>query len=207
MNYTRGKTRLWSIIALTMLLVAGLLYIHFHHAGKVALVLLCLPFSLIGGLWSIYLLDYQMSLAVVIGLIALAGMAAEFGVVMLLYLDQALADLRQQNSAPNDKEILEAIVGGALLRLRPKIMTVATLYGGLLPLMFSNDTGADVMKRIAAPLVGGMISAPIFSLIVIPSIYWLVHRTREVSLDLRVTRATRRRGEVDGHENLVGRGA
>jgi len=116
--------------------------------------------------------------AVVIGLIALAGVATEFGIVMLLYLDQALAALDEEQPGADNKAVLAAIVGGALLRLRPKAMTVAVILGGLLPVMVSSDAGADVMKHIAAPLLGGMVSAPLFSLLVIPSIYALLHARR-----------------------------
>jgi Cu(I)/Ag(I) efflux system membrane protein CusA/SilA len=170
MNFKDGKTRLWSAIGMTLLLVSALLFLHFRDLRKVGLVLACLPFSVIGGLWLTYLLGYQLSVAVVIGLIALAGVAAEFGIVMLLYLDQAIEE------HPHDA--YAAILSGALLRLRPKAMTVAVILGGLLPVMLSDDAGADVMKRIAAPLIGGMITAPLFSLIVIPAVYWLARRPR-----------------------------
>lgn len=174
-NFKQGKARLWSAIGMTLLLVASLLYLHFRNLTKVALVLACLPFSVIGGLWLTYLLGYQMSVAVAIGLIALAGVATEFGIVMLLYLDQALEE------QPHDP--FNAVLSGALLRLRPKAMTVAVILGGLLPVMLSDDAGADVMKRIAAPLIGGMISAPLFSLIVIPAAYWLLRRPRAVAVE------------------------
>jgi len=170
MNFKEGKARLWSAVAMTMLLVSGLLFLHFRDLRKVTLVLACLPFSVIGGLWLTYLLGYQLSVAVVIGLIALAGVATEFGIVMLLYMDQALEE------KPGDA--LGAIMSGALLRLRPKAMTVAVILGGLLPVMLSDEAGADVTQRIAAPLIGGMITAPLFSLIVIPAVYWLLHRPR-----------------------------
>lgn len=165
-----GKAALSAAVAMTLLLVAALLYLHFKNARKVALVLACLPFSVSGGLWLTWLLGYQLSVAVVIGLIALAGVATEFGIVMLLYLDQALANTPER---PH-----EAIIAGALLRLRPKSMTVAVILGGLLPVMLSDDAGADVMKRIAAPLIGGMITAPLFSLLVIPVAYLLLTRRR-----------------------------
>jgi Cu(I)/Ag(I) efflux system membrane protein CusA/SilA len=171
MNFKDGKARLWSAIGMTLLLVSALLFLHFRDLRKVLLVLACLPFSVIGGLWLTYLLGYQLSVAVVIGLIALAGVAAEFGIVMLLYLDQAI------DEHPHDA--YAAILSGALLRLRPKAMTVAVILGGLLPVMLSDDAGADVMKRIAAPLIGGMITAPLFSLIVIPAVYWLARRPRQ----------------------------
>lgn len=176
LNYQAGKTRLWSAVALTLMLVMTLLYMHFRDTRKVLLVLMCLPFSLVGGLWFTYLLGYQMSVAVIIGLIALAGVAAEFGIVMLLYLDQALLALARDRPQPSAAELRAALVGGALLRLRPKAMTVAVILGGLLPVMFSDEAGADVMKHIAAPLLGGMVSAPLFSLLVIPAIYSLFHK-------------------------------
>lgn len=176
LNYQEGKPRLLTTVALTLLLISTLLFMHFRSAVKVSVVLLCLPFSLVGGLWFVYLLDYQLSVAVFIGLIALAGVAAEFGVVMLLYLDQALAAQRNEKETLAPADVMAAVVSGALLRLRPKAMTVAVILGGLLPVMFSDDAGADVMKRIAAPLIGGMVSAPLFSLIVIPAIYLLVFR-------------------------------
>jgi Cu(I)/Ag(I) efflux system membrane protein CusA/SilA len=173
--YQHGKARLWSAVALTALLVMTLLYVHFNDLVKVLLVLACLPFSLVGGLWFTWLLGYQLSVAVIIGLIALAGVAAEFGIVMLLYLDHALDELRSCGRRPDTAAVSSALVSGALLRLRPKAMTVAVILGGLLPVMFSNEAGADVMKHIAAPLIGGMVSAPLFSLLVIPAIYRLMH--------------------------------
>lgn len=176
LNYQNGKPRLLATVALTLLLISMLLFMHFRDAIKVGVVLLCLPFSLIGGLWFVYLLDYQLSVAVFIGLIALAGVAAEFGVVMLLYLDQALAASKNEKKTLSHADVATAVIAGALLRLRPKAMTVAVILGGLLPVMFSDAAGADVMKRIAAPLIGGMVSAPLFSLIVIPAIYLIVFR-------------------------------
>lgn len=159
------------VVPLTLLLVVGLLYLNFRHSGKVLLVLMCLPFSLAGGFWLVYWLDYHLSVAVAVGFIALAGVAAEFGVVMLLYLDHAITEFRQSGRLLNRQDLHLAIVQGALLRIRPKMMTVSVIVAGLIPVMVSAGTGADVMKRIAAPLVGGMISAPLLSLIVIPVIY------------------------------------
>lgn len=165
LQFEQGKPRLWAAVGLTMLLVSGLLYLHFRQFGKVLLVLASLPFALTGGLWLTWLLGYQLSVAVVVGLIALAGVAAEFGIVMLLYLDHALTE---DPSCPR-----RALITGALLRLRPKAMTVAVILGGLIPVMLSSAAGADVMQRIAAPLIGGMITAPLFSLLVIPALYRL----------------------------------
>jgi Cu(I)/Ag(I) efflux system membrane protein CusA/SilA len=171
LQFEQGKPRLWAAVALTLALVSGLLYLHFRHPGKVLLVLASLPFALSGGLWLTWLLGFQLSVAVVVGLIALAGVAAEFGIVMLLYLDHAL------EADPLHPK--RALVAGALLRLRPKAMTVAVILGGLVPVMLSDAAGADVMQRIAAPLLGGMVTAPLFSLLVIPAIYCLRIPKRE----------------------------
>lgn len=170
-NLQHAKERMQWVIPLTLLLAILLLYMHFHHFGKVLLVLLCLPFSLIGGFWLVYALGYNLSVAVAVGFIALAGVAAEFGVVMLLYLDNAIEDLRSAGRLNNRHDLHQAIIQGALLRIRPKMMTVSVIVVGLLPVMFSQGAGAEVMKRIAAPLVGGMLTAPLLSLIVIPVLY------------------------------------
>lgn len=172
-NMQHARERLQWMVPVTLLLVLLLLYLHFGKLTEVLLVAVCLPFALVGGFWLAYLLGYHLSVAVAVGFIALAGVAAEFGVVMLLYLDQAVAEQRQ-NGAPFDLAALHrAIIQGALLRVRPKMMTVAVIVAGLLPVMFSAGAGADVMKRIAAPLVGGMVTAPLLSLFVIPVLYWL----------------------------------
>jgi Cu(I)/Ag(I) efflux system membrane protein CusA/SilA len=174
-NMQHAKERLQWVIPLTLLLVVLLLYMHFQHFGKVLLVLLCLPLSLIGGFWLVYLLGYNLSAAVAVGFIALAGVAAEFGVVMLLYLDNAIEDLRRAGRLNNRLDLHQAIIQGALLRIRPKMMTVSVIVAGLLPVMVSHDTGTEVMKRIAAPLIGGMLTAPLLSLIVIPTLYLWWH--------------------------------
>ncbi len=170
-NLLHAKQRLALAIPLTLGLVMLLLYAHFRHWGKVLLVMLCLPFSLVGGLWLVYLLGYQMSVAVAIGFIALAGLAAEFGIVMLLYLDKAIAAAREAGSLVDRRALRAAIMQGAAMRLRPKLMTVSVIVVGLLPVMFSDAIGADVMKRVAAPLIGGMLTAPLLSLLVVPSLY------------------------------------
>lgn len=178
-NLQAAKQRLQWLIPLTITLVLLLLYLHFRHPGKVLLVAICLPFSLVGGLWLTYWLGYNLSVAVGVGFIALAGVASEFGVVMLLYLDNAIEENRATGDEM-DTALRRAIVQGALLRVRPKMMTVAVIVAGLLPVMFSDDTGSDVMKRIAAPMVGGMLTAPLLSLFVIPALYWLWHRRKSV---------------------------
>ncbi len=174
-NMMHAESRLYWAIAITVLLVLLLLYLHFRRFSHVVLVAICMPFSLIGGFWLVYLLDYNLSVAVAVGFIALAGVAAEFGVVMLLYLDNTLAEFRRQGRLVDRGALRTAIVQGALLRVRPKLMTVAVIMAGLLPVMFSDGTGSDVMKRIAAPLLGGMVTAPLLSLLVIPVLYelWL----------------------------------
>ena len=170
-NLQHAKERMQWVIPLTLMLAVLLLYMHFRHFGKVLLVLLCLPFSLIGGFWLVYALGYNLSVAVAVGFIALAGVAAEFGVVMLLYLDSAIEDLRTAGRLNNRQNLHQAIIQGALMRIRPKMMTVSVIVAGLLPVMLSQGAGAEVMKRIAAPLVGGMLTAPLLSLIVIPVLY------------------------------------
>ena len=131
-----------------------------------------LPLALVGGVWLLHLLDYNLSVAVGVGFIALAGVAAEFGIVMLVYLDQAVARLQPKTPA----ELRAAILEGAVQRVRPKAMTIAVIMAGLLPIMLSTGTGSEVMQRIAAPMIGGMITAPILSLFVIPAIYLLWKR-------------------------------
>ena len=177
-NLQHARERLLWVVPCVLLLVAGLLYAHFRSAIKVLLVLLCLPMSLAGGLWLVYWLGYRLSVAVAVGLLALAGVAAEFGMVMLLYLDLAAADAARSGRLQSRQDLHEAIVQGALLRIRPKAMTVCVILASLVPVMASDGTGADVMKRIAAPLVGGMITAPLFSLLAIPVAYagWQARR-------------------------------
>ncbi|ODU49406.1 MAG: cation transporter [Thiobacillus sp. SCN 63-374] len=173
-----AKERLQWVVPLTFILVLLLLYLHFRHFGKVVLVMACLPLALVGGFWLVYALGYQFSVAVAVGFIALAGVAAEFGVVMLLYLDNAI-DRSQRAGALQDRASLhQAIVEGALLRIRPKAMTVSVIIAGLLPILLGQGAGTDVMKRIAAPLVGGMVSAALLSLILIPVAYAYWHEKK-----------------------------
>jgi Cu(I)/Ag(I) efflux system membrane protein CusA/SilA len=172
-SMARAQQRLAWVIPGTVAMVVLLLYMHFGNTARVALVLLTLPFALAGGAWLVYALGYHWSVAVAVGFVALAGVAAEFGVVMLLYLDAAVAARRRASSSFDVTALHAAVVEGALLRLRPKAMTVAVILAGLLPVMLSQATGTDVMKRIAAPLLGGMITAPLLSLIVVPVLYTL----------------------------------
>ena len=173
----RAKQKLMWVIPATLAVVLLLLYSYFRQLGKPLLILSVLPFALVGGFWMVYALGYQLSVAVAVGFIALAGLAVEFGVVMLLYIDQALA---ARTGPLTTVSIREAIITGALNRIRPKMMTVAVIIAGLLPIMFSQGDGADTMKRIAAPLVGGMLSAPLISLFLLPVLYlaWLERSRR-----------------------------
>ena len=174
----RAKARLQLVVPLTLGVIFVLLFLLFRSFSKAALIMVTLPFALIGGLWLLLLLDYNLSIAAAIGFIALAGVAAEFGVVMLIYLDQAIARRRQDGTLRGEQDLVLAITEGAVLRVRPKAMTVAVIVAGLLPIMLGGGTGAEVMRRIAAPMVGGMITAPILSMLVLPATYLLLHRRR-----------------------------
>jgi Cu(I)/Ag(I) efflux system membrane protein CusA/SilA len=174
----RAKERLAQVVPFILVIIFSLLYLTFRNGGEALLVMLSLPFSLVGGFWLLYLLGYNMSVAVAVGFIALAGVAAEFGVVMLVYLDNALEGFREEGRLHDVEDLKAAIMEGAVMRVRPKAMTVAVIIAGLLPIMIGHGTGSEVMRRIAAPMVGGMITAPLLSLFVIPAIY-LVWRRRE----------------------------
>lgn len=173
----RASTRLWSMSLATLLSVIVLLQLHFASKRRVALVLAAMPFAVAGGAWFTYLMGYAWSFATMVGFLALAGVAAEFCVVMILYLDQARNELSEAGGTLDVPALRRAVLRGALLRLRPKTMTVAVILGGLVPLMLSDGAGVDVMRRVAAPMVGGMITAPAFSLLVVPTLYlWLFSR-------------------------------
>jgi len=167
----RAKERLKIVIPLTLLIVFILLYFNTAHVGKVFIVLLAVPFSLIGAFWCIYLLGYHLSVAVWVGIIALAGVDAETGVIMLLYLDHAYEKWKAQGRMRGLKDLREAISEGAVKRVRPKMMTVMAIIMGLLPIMWSQGAGADVMKRIAAPMIGGIVTSFILELVVYPVIF------------------------------------
>ncbi|ADG24380.1 TPA: CusA/CzcA family heavy metal efflux RND transporter [Legionella pneumophila subsp. pneumophila] len=178
----RAKERLSLVVPLTIAIIAFLLYLNFRRLGEVIIILATLPLALIGGIWLLYLLGYHLSVAVGVGFIALAGVAAETGVIMLVFLNQALEkqqrQAKQEQRALTKDNVYTAVVEGALLRLRPKIMTVTAIIGGLLPIMLLSGTGSEVMRRIAAPMVGGMASATILTLIVIPVVYLLWQRKK-----------------------------
>jgi Cu(I)/Ag(I) efflux system membrane protein CusA/SilA len=165
-------------VPVTLALIFLLLYLNFRRITESLIVMLSVPFALVGGVWLLWLLDYQLSVAVAVGFIALAGVAAETGVVMLLYLDHALEDIKARCAAEGRSfsaaDLQRAIVSGAVERVRPKMMTVVAIMAGLLPIMWSHGTGSEIMRRIAAPMVGGMVSSTLLTLVVIPVIYALV---------------------------------
>jgi len=174
----RAKAKLKIVVPVTLLLIFVLLYLNFRRLTETLIVMLSVPFALVGGIWLMYLLGYNMSVAVAVGFIALAGVAAETGVIMLIYLDNALKAVAQKRLEAGEVVTLDdvhaAIMKGAVDRVRPKMMTVVAIMAGLLPIMWSTGTGSEVMSRIAAPMVGGMISSTLLTLIVIPAIYALV---------------------------------
>ncbi|HGN3210087.1 TPA: efflux RND transporter permease subunit [Pseudomonas aeruginosa] len=176
----RAAAKLKLVVPFTLLIIFVLLYLTFKHFGEALLLMATLPFALVGGVWLLYGLGYNLSVAGVVGFIALAGVAAEFGVIMLLYLKQAWMARIDQNQT-GEADLLDAIREGAVLRVRPKAMTVAVILAGLLPIMWGGGTGSEVMQRIAAPMVGGMITAPLLSMFVIPAAYYLMRRPRRQS--------------------------
>ncbi len=181
----RATARLRLVIPVTLVIIALLLYANFRSIAESALVMLSLPFALVGGVWFMWFLGYNLSVAVAVGFIALAGVAAETGIVMLIYLDHAYAARHQAGELRGRGDVAAAVAHGAVERIRPKIMTVTAIMAGLVPILWSQGTGADVMKRIAAPMVGGMVTSTVLTLVVIPAIYslwkeWMLRRTNEV---------------------------
>ena len=173
----RATAKLKLVVPFTLLIIFVLFYLTFKNFGEALLLMVTLPFSLVGGIWLLYLLGHNLSVASVVGFIALAGVAAEFGVIMLLYLKQAWQN-RLDEQKETEADLLDAIGEGAVLRVRPKAMTATVILAGLLPIMFGSGTGSEVMQRIAAPMVGGMVTAPLLSMLVIPVIYLLIHKKR-----------------------------
>ncbi|MBB5053519.1 Cu(I)/Ag(I) efflux system membrane protein CusA/SilA [Afipia massiliensis] len=174
----RATARLKIVVPLTLLIIFLLLYLNFRSVTDTMIVMLSLPFALVGGIWLMWWLGFNLSVAVVVGFIALAGVAGETGVVMLIYLNQALAEVRARRDAEGraltHHDLYDAIMEGAVERVRPKMMTVVAIMAGLLPIMWSTGTGSEIMQRIAVPMIGGMISSTLLTLIVIPAIYGLV---------------------------------
>jgi Cu(I)/Ag(I) efflux system membrane protein CusA/SilA len=169
----RAKARLTIVVPITLAIIFGLLYFNFRSVAESVIVMLSLPFALVGGVWLMWFLGYNMSVAVAIGFIALAGVAAETGVIMLIYLDQAYRERAVTGALVSRADIDAAVAHGAVERVRPKMMTVVAIMAGLIPILWSQGVGADVLKRIAAPMVGGMLTSTVLTLAVIPSIYSL----------------------------------
>jgi Cu(I)/Ag(I) efflux system membrane protein CusA/SilA len=177
----RVKQRLRIVVPLTLGIIFLLLYLNFRNVPEALMVMVALPFALVGGVWFLWLLGYNTSVAVWVGFLALAGVAAETGVVLLIYLDQAYKKRLEEGRIRSASDVGAAVREGALGRLRPVMMTVAAITLGLAPIMWSAGTGADVMKRIAAPMVGGMVTSTLLTLAVLPAIY-LLWRRRQVPL-------------------------
>ena len=192
----RAKAKLQTVVPLTLFLIFILLYLNFQRLTETLIVMLSVPFALTGGLWLMYLLGFNMSVAVAVGFIALAGVAAETGVVMLIYLDQAFTAVVEEREREGlrltQRDLYDAIIEGAVERVRPKMMTVSAIMAGLLPILWSVGTGSEVMRRIAVPMVGGMVSSTILTLLVIPAIYaiakgWQVRRSAGPSMPVDQT--------------------
>jgi copper/silver efflux system protein len=176
----RAAAKLKVVVPATLAIIFLLLYFNFGNFGETAIVMLSLPFALVGGLWFIWLLGYNWSVAVAIGFVALAGVAAETGVIMLIYLDHAWQEKHAADRTPSLRDLYDAVMEGAVERVRPKLMTVTAIMAGLLPILWGTGAGASVMKRIAAPMVGGMVSSSVLTLLVIPAVYSL-WKEREIS--------------------------
>ncbi len=172
----RANARLKVVVPATLLIIFVLLYLTFSRLDEALLIMATLPFALTGGIWFLYLLGYNLSIATGVGFIALAGVAAEFGVVMLIYLKHALAERCPDGAMPTAGQLLDAIREGAVLRVRPKAMTVAVILAGLVPIVWGSGTGSEVMSRIAAPMLGGMVTAPLLSLFVVPAAFLTMRR-------------------------------
>jgi Cu(I)/Ag(I) efflux system membrane protein CusA/SilA len=175
----RATAKLKLVVPATLLIIIVLLYLTFRRFDDAFLIMATLPFALVGGFWLLFALGYHMSIAAAVGFIALGGVAAEIGVVMLLYVNQAVAERAAQARLNRREDLIEAVVEGAALRVRPIAMTVAVIIAGLLPIMFGSGTGSEVMRRIAAPMIGGMVTAPLLSMFVIPAAYLLIRWRRD----------------------------
>jgi Cu(I)/Ag(I) efflux system membrane protein CusA/SilA len=171
----RATAKLKVVVPATLLIIFVLLYLTFKRFDEAVLIMATLPFALAGGIWLLWLLGHKLSVASGVGFIALAGVSAEFGVIMLLYLKNAWT-AHQDAGNESEADLLDAIRTGAVLRVRPKAMTVAVIIAGLVPIMIGAGTGSEVMQRIAAPMVGGMITAPLLSMFVVPAVFLLLRR-------------------------------
>jgi len=169
----RVRQKLAVVVPVTIAIIFLLLFLNFRGVTESLLVMLSVPFAMIGGVWYLWLAGYNTSVAVWVGFIALAGVAAETGVVMLLYLDEAWKERRERGEMREESDLVAAVREGAVGRLRPKVMTVATIILGLMPILWGHGAGSEVMKRIAAPMVGGMVTSTLLTLVVIPAVYLL----------------------------------
>lgn len=197
----RAGQKLRLVIPVTLAIILLLLFFNFRSVVESLIVMLSLPFALVGGVWLMWLLDYNMSVAVAIGFVALAGVAAETGVIMLIYLDHAYAEQRAAGRLKSRADIDQAIERGAVERVRPKMMTVTAIMAGLVPILWSDGTGADVMKRIAAPMVGGMLTSTVLTLAVIPAVYslWREHEMRRALARQTASTVSRNATTTDLH--------
>jgi Cu(I)/Ag(I) efflux system membrane protein CusA/SilA len=177
----RMREKMQVVLPLTLVLIVLLVYLSFRSVAETAIVLASVPFALVGSVWLLSALGYNLSVAVWVGVIALAGVAAETGIVMIVYLDEAFERFRREGRMRTAGDLVQAVMEGAVLRVRPKMMTVTTTILGLLPLMWSHGTGADTMKRIAAPMVGGLLTSTVLTLLIIPAAYAI---WRRIQLDL-----------------------
>jgi Cu(I)/Ag(I) efflux system membrane protein CusA/SilA len=191
----RAEARLKLVVPVTLMIIFLLLYLNFRRITETLIVMLSLPFALIGGMWMIWWLGFNMSVAVAVGFIALAGVAAETGVIMLIYLDHAVEEIKAKCRAEQRPftraDLHEAIMIGAVERVRPKMMTVVAIMAGLLPILWSTGTGSEVMQRIAVPMIGGMVSSTLLTLVVIPAIYAVTKGWRLSDVSNLIPQATR----------------
>jgi Cu(I)/Ag(I) efflux system membrane protein CusA/SilA len=197
-NQQRAKERLLIVVPVVLVIIFGLLYLTYNSALEAAHVLLAVPFALTGGVYLLWALHYNFSVAVWVGFIALFGTAVQTGVVMVIYLEEAVERKRRELGALTHKALLEAVMEGALLRLRPKVMTVSTVVAGLLPIMWSTSAGSEVMKPLATPVLGGMVSSLLHVLIVTPVIfYWLQERRLKKEGSIRFSEAVNLPKEIE----------
>jgi Cu(I)/Ag(I) efflux system membrane protein CusA/SilA len=188
----RATAKLKIVVPATLVIIFVLLFLAFGRFAEAFLIMATLPFALVGGFWLMYLLGYHMSVASAVGFIALAGVAAEIGVVMLLYVNQAVAERQEAGRLDTRPDFVQAIVEGAALRVRPVAMTVAVIIAGLLPIMWGSGTGSEVMRRIAAPMVGGMVTATLLTMFVVPVAYLLLRQPRRVRGEKPILHSTPR---------------
>jgi Cu(I)/Ag(I) efflux system membrane protein CusA/SilA len=188
----RATAKLKIVVPATLVIIFVLLYLAFRRFTEAFLIMATLPFALVGGFWLMFLLGYNMSVAAAVGFIALAGVAAEIGVVMLLYINQAVAAREAEGRLSSGADFAAAIVEGAALRVRPIAMTVAVIIGGLLPIMWGSGTGSEVMRRIASPMVGGMITATLLTMFVVPVAYLLLRQPRRARREKPILQSTSR---------------